>query len=304
MVFLSRALITLVVSFILLSSVSSAATTNVIGSYDGWDTVSWRRIAGINDRNNAADRTAADIDFVGDATNWGGYWDFNDTHVYFRMRVAEGDLGTNPQNGSMFLIINVIGQNMNIDSKLLEYGPLDDPDDGMADYAFGWDSKSKPDALDMMVRNAAGDPAWSSFRFDRIAGTEQNPTTDINGDIDGRGWDGFVQTSDIIDDGSTDSETLAALSTTNFGYTSFIDIAVTWDYLETNTGLKPGQDWKVTFGSIAMATSENAIGTDVAGGVNPDALATEGFSDVVPEPATMSLLAIGGIAMLRRRRKK
>ncbi|MCP4375843.1 MAG: PEP-CTERM sorting domain-containing protein, partial [bacterium] len=38
-------------------------------------------------------------------------------------------------------------------------------------------------------------------------------------------------------------------------------------------------------------------------GLNPVYGRISGEAGVVPEPATMSLLAIGGLAMLRRRRK-
>ncbi|MBT3278028.1 MAG: PEP-CTERM sorting domain-containing protein [Phycisphaerales bacterium] len=281
------------------AGVSTAATTNVLENGDptgGW-TTDWKPIMGINDGD---DGQTANLDFVGDSDDWGGYWDSTETHVFFRMRVDADDVATNEPSGAHIVAINVLDQDMDPATKHLVDGT-----DGKADYGFAWDSKSNSissHGLEMMVRTADNGPAWSQYKFDDIDGNAgKKLTNDINGD--GRSRDGYLRTIDGTDNGSTDSDTIDALATTNFGDTSFIDIAVTWDYLEANTDLERGQGWEVTFASIAGATDHNAISEDVAGGVNPSDFATAGFSTyAVPEPTTLCLLALGGVAIFKRRR--
>ena len=51
-----------------------------IGSYSGWDNLSWDAITELND---GRDGTASELDFVGDSSDAGAYWADNGTYVFF-----------------------------------------------------------------------------------------------------------------------------------------------------------------------------------------------------------------------------
>ena len=130
---------------------------------------------------------------------------------------------------------------------------------------------------------------------------------DFNGD--GRTGDGYLRTIDNVV--PEDSEN------TVFGKTTFIDFAISWEYLTTysTTGLGPGQTWQVALGSIANANDHNLIKTDVAGGASPSSdipSVPSGWSDpiqtqAVPEPSSIALLGlvvVVGYAGRRLRRRR
>lgn len=240
-----------------------------IGSYSGWDSLSWEAINGLND---GRDGVAAEVDFVGDSSNAGAYWTDNGTYVFFRVRVDVGTVDAGTFGDSHLLLIDI--------------------DDSLTpDYGFVWDSKSHNEnehGLEMQIANTIG-TYWSGTKMDDIdLSAAKKLTNDINGDISGRGYDGYIRT---VDGQTTD----------NFGDTTFIDYAVSWSYLEANTGLAKEQTWNITLGSIANATDHNNIKTDIAGGVNPSDLTTTGWV-AIPEPTVISLLSLSGLAILIGRR--
>ncbi len=105
------------------------------------------------------------------------------------------------------------------------------------------------------------------------------------------GGDGYVRTVD-------------SQMTTNFGNTTFIDFALSWDYLDTATSgaIVPGTSWNIQFGSISNNTDHAFIAADVAGGLTPSTTpltysAYQQLGDgpaTVPEPATCTALIILG----------
>lgn len=166
----------------------------------------------------------------------------------------------------------------------------DDP--GTPDFGFAWDSKSidtDNHDLEMMVLSTQ-DNVWNGINMDDLDGSvSKKLVDDINGD--GRTTDGYVRT----DDGQ---------STVNFGTTTLMDFAVSWDYLETYTDLTRGQEWNIALASLANATDHNNLTGDIAGGADPSSLTTIGWAPlgVVPEPAVISLMAFSGIGLMLGRR--
>lgn len=123
-----------------------------------------------------------------------------------------------------------------------------------------------------------------------IDGVPSDKTTrDINGA--GRITDGYIRTID-------------GQSTTNFGDTTFIDFAVSWNYLGTNTNLRSDQQWSVALVSIANATDHNAFNADFGGGLKSTDSITLGWSAPVsvPEPASALMIGLGGALLFLVRR--
>ena len=312
------------VGFLILALVVSAggATYENIGTYGNWAT-EWTPIVGTNDPDDGL--KDAHLDYVGDRSNPAGYWATNGTYLFFRMRINDGDLSSNPFSDAHLISINILGQNMGITKHLVA-----GPDDGVGDYAFSWDSKSKDSTnhgLEIGIRSARGALIWGDVAFDNIAG-ESNTVDTGNGDTgnrkSGNGDTGNRKKddgdkddrdkdlkekaiNDINGDGRTEDgyiRTIDSQSTTNFGMTSFIEMAVSFAYLEAYTEVDFWtQEWEISFASIANDTANNSISADVSGWINTDGLVTTGWTPV-PEPATLALFSVGGMALLRRRRRK
>jgi len=137
-------------------------------------------------------------------------------------------------------------------------------------------------------QNSELDTEWRRVRMDDIDGQDGlKLTRDINGtNSTQRSGEGYVRTIDG-----------QATGDGNFGTTSFIDFAVSWNYLtdpsKGNTALGKDQIWNVAFGSISGANDHNFIGADIAGGASPGSFVTTGWASTpasVPEPATMAIV--------------
>jgi len=121
------------------------------------------------------------------------------------------------------------------------------------------------------------------------------------------GADGYIRTVD-------------GQSTTNFGTTTYIDFAVSWNYLASQYTAYPGgattdtsalglnQQWYFALGTRHNSTDHNPPTSDIAGGANPGTAfpgqGGSGWSSVVgiPEPTALVLLSSAGILLLVRRR--
>jgi hypothetical protein len=271
----------LILIFLVLCCSTSLFGTIVqhVGSYGGWDSASWSSIDGLNDPTG--DVGSPQYDFIGNISDSGAYWADNGTYVFFRFRLA---IDTITSGGDLLGAHHVL---------------IDNGGDYSPDYGFSWDSinYAKPNShgLEMMIAGGTGD-LWQDISMadiDGNSGTKSN--NDINGDISGRGYDGYIRTVD----GQADS----------FGTSSFVDYAVSWEYLETYTGVARGQSWNIALASAdandhADFTAANS--SDIAGGASPASNSTTGWSSigVVPEPATISLIGISGIVLFIRRRLK
>ena len=270
---------TLIVSVLmcLVAATGFGTMVNQVGTYNNWAT-SWTAINSANDPVDAG--VAGYLDFVGDTANSGLYTARDASYLYFRMRVNTATFTSSTASGAHLLLIDVVGYGTN----------------GI-DYALAWDSKSNDNTkhgLEMCVTSKNG-PTWGVSQVDDIDGNQGSKgTNDINGLINGstyRTTDGYVQTID----GQT---------TTDLGVTSFIDFAVSWNYLTTYTNLRSNQTWKIALASIAGATDANAFNADIGGGVSKTDLISTGWSApvAIPEPASALMIAFGGglVILVRR----
>lgn len=236
-------------------------------------TINWTQIGG----NDPDDGVTESLDFVGNTNYPGLYAAYNNSYVFFSMRVDADTFAETATPGSHFVLIDVAG-------------------DGVSgiNYGFAWDSQStdiQKHGLEMVVRSSKNGPTWGEAQTDDKDGQPSNKTAvDINGLISVGVYDstdGYIRTRDGIDTG-----------TGNFGSTTFIDFAVEWNYLQSNTGLAKGQTWNIALASILNKTDHNAFSTDVSGG-DPTSQITTGWSaswSAVPEPGS----ALAGPVIGRR----
>lgn len=203
------------------------------GIYDGWPT-SWKSIDALNDPDDSLANER--IDFVGDATNPGAYYAGDADYLFFRIRM---DDGTATAFSDTIMILIDRGQN------------------GTLDYAFMWDSNSPTQTdhgLELGVPSVEG-TTWANTRVtdaDGLAAKKQAPP-----DFGLTNGDGYIRI-------------LNGQSTTNFGTTTFVDFAISWSYLYTNTSLRKDESWDIQLASINNATDHNDIKYDVAGNLTPD----------------------------------
>ena len=259
---------------------SHASVVEQIGSLGSW-TTEWNVIHGLDDEADASlDGT---VDFVGDASDPGLYWDSTEDYVFLRFRVNwDGDVvqsvdGKGTFQDTLCVLVDVGGA-------------------GAFDYGFTWDANSNPTAGHGLEMSILGTDAnsWGGVKPTDFDGVNGKNELDINGDLGGRGYDGYIRTVDHQ-------------STANFGDTTFIDYAISWDYLnqQTTNGLlladTPIEEWNITLASIENAQDHNFLSTDIGGGASPDSLVSEGWI-AVPEPAVASLISLAGIFLLIGRR--
>jgi hypothetical protein len=235
--------------------------------WNGW-TVNWHAVSALNDPNDALGTTH--LDFVGDAISPGAYWSDNGFYMFFRARVAAGSVTSSTFADSVLVLIDRVG-----------YGLTNRPD-----FAFTWDSKASlaTHGLEMSISNTVG-TTWGTTKMDDLDGLNSSKgTNDINGNS--RTTDGFIRTLDNQ-------------NTPNFGATTFIDFAVSWDYLTNYTTLRRTDSWRIQLASIDGANDHNFLSYDIAGGLNPSSAIDANWADiqVIPEPSS-ALLASGGFTLI------
>jgi hypothetical protein len=241
----------------LFATTGLAETNNVIGVYANWPNA-WIPLNGLNDASNGV---PTHTDFVGDLTNACGYYASTNGYVFFRQRVQANTTNQATFNNAHFVVINIIGTNYNAGAG----------EDGYPDYAFGWDNynntKIDKHGLEMQIRATIG-TSWDTSKLDDIDGdASAKAINDINGNS--RATDGYVRV-------------ISEQNTTNFSFTTFIDYAVKWSYLQTYTGLNTNQSWKVAFASLDSNNDHGFIKDgDIAGGANPTSPLTNGWLSIV-----------------------
>lgn len=264
---------------------SFGAIVEHVGSGLDWD-VNWTGLPGLNDPVNS--EMPGRIDFVGDDSNTGAYWADNGSYVFFRFQVNVATAIDGTFHDSHMVLIDV-------DNYLYGSGFGTDSTSLQPDFGFTWDSQSSdPEGhgLEMSVAGALKS-TWGTSKMADLDGVNGKTAVDINGDITGRGYDGFIR--------STDGQI-----TENFGTTTFVDFAVAWSYLEAYTDLERGQTWNVALASIDNANDHNFMDDDIAGGADETDLISSGWTEIaaVPEPATISLIGLSGLFLLIGRRIK
>lgn len=265
--------LTIFVLAFLIATTGFSTVVDQVGTYTNW-TTSWTALAGLNDPAGTLD----EHDFVGNASNAGAYWADNGTYVFFRFRVNVATVTSTTFRDAHFVMINIANYNV------ANTGQGSNTNGVLPDYAFAWDSKSNDPlkhGLEMMILSRR-DNFWNGINFNDIdSDAGQKKTNDIN--AGGRTTDGYVRTID-------------GQSTTNFGTTTFVDYAISWNYLTNYTALAKGQTWSIGLASLANATDHNNLTGDIGGGADPTSATTAGWSSpiAVPEPATDLLLVLGG----------
>lgn len=209
------------------------------GTYGNWPTA-WQTIPGGNDPVDST--VAGRLDFVGSASNPGGYWATDQNYVYFRARVNIATIGGSTYSDSLTVLVDYNG----------DYKP---------DYGFSWDSKSNNNSnhgLELQVPSVIGS-TWGQTQMDDIDG--QNGTKlarDFNNGS--RTGDGYVRT--------VDGQSSPGLGS---GTTSFIDFAISWSFLQGaspagQTALAPGQTWHVQFAGINNNNDHQNFNADIGFG--------------------------------------
>jgi hypothetical protein len=248
--------------------------TYPIGASAFWPgTINWVPISTYDGVDSSLDAT---VDFVGDASNPALFYAKTTDYVFFRMRVASPTY-TAVTRDSYLLLIDI-------------------PSYGVTgiDYAFAWDAKSAIVAdhgLEMCLAGTNG-PTWGASQLkDNDATPASKTTKDINGA--GRTTDGYVRT--------TDSQ-----STTHFGNTTLVDLAVRWDFLSDPakgaTNLTNAQNWLVTAATISNATDHNAFNSDVIGAATLTESIANGWA-TIPEPSSALIGLLLGAGWLCRRQR-
>ncbi|NSW57827.1 MAG: PEP-CTERM sorting domain-containing protein [Armatimonadetes bacterium] len=255
------------------------ATINQFGgAYSQWPG-SWNPILSLNDPDDGVE---AQLDFVGSAASPGAYWAMDDNYLYFRTRVDVDTVSASTFEDTLFVLIDRPGQGIA----------------GQPDYGLAWDTKGLKNlgeedqhGLEFTVLETTGG-SWASTRMNDIDGNVAKKL--VPPDISNTG-DGYIRTTDEV-------------WTEDFGNTTLVDWAVSWDYLAANSTLNPGQTWYIQLGSIANATDHNNIATDVAGGHSPGEIGLTWSDPVpvqtqdIPEPGTRWLLMFGiGLSLIRLR---
>jgi hypothetical protein len=254
----------------LLTSSSFSATNEVIGSTTNWP-ATWIPLNGLNDPNDGLVKTH--LEFVGDTTNACGYYASTNGYVFFRQRVQANTTNQTTFGNAHFVLINLIGTNYNAGVG----------EDGGPDYAFGWDNYNNTDiskhGLEMQVRNTIG-MTWATSNLEDIdKDAARKDINDINGDS--RTTDGYIRV-------------ISEQNTTNFNFTTVIDYAVKWSYLQTYTGLNTNQSWKVAFASLDSNNDHGDIKNgDIAGGASPSSPVTNGWTSIMTTPTGLEITPRG-----------
>ncbi len=221
--------------------------------FSGWPT-NWVAVPSLNDpKGDAIDR----LDFVGDSFNPGAYWSSDSNYFFIRMRVAVSNVTSTTFRDSHWIYIDRVGYTNGAAAP------------GMPDYALAWDTKSNDPSkhgLELITgTNLSATTYWSQMSLNDIDNSSSSKSAPPDFNMMG---DGYLRTIDMR-------------PTTNFGYTTYIEVAVKWSFISANTVLGPNQEWRLQFGSRNDATDHNFPQDDIAGGYSPGSTVSNSYSAVM-----------------------
>jgi len=200
------------------------------------------------------------------------------SYLYFRVRVNATGTTADAWQDTIWILVDKVGQ-----------GVTNTPD-----YGFAWDTKGRylPDqnqehGLEFQINGTTGS-SWDTVRMEDIDGNAAKKISPPDFNTTG---DGYVRTID-------------GQQTSAFGLTTFIDFAISWNYLSAHSTLAADQAWRIQLGSLANATDHNPITGDVAGGASPSSSISY-WSDpiAIPEPASILMISVVGVLGLFIRRR-
>lgn len=223
------------------------------GSGATWPSESeWVAVSGFYDAHNSG--VDEYMDFVGDATDPCLYIVSKGNYIYFRFRVHYSG---NVTAASPFETNGIVGIIFNTDG------------DEYPEYGFVWDAKQNNNAnhgLELMVGKAGeSGTIWSDIDMDDADGSSGQKVWSPPDYFDFRnnGTDGYVRTYDEI-------------NTANFGYTTYVDIAVSCQFLSyinaqnaTKYTMLCGQSLKMQLVSINGTNDHAPFNADIGNGADP-----------------------------------
>jgi hypothetical protein len=249
-----------------------------------WPTTEWTAISSLNDPDDLG-ATTPYLDFVGNASYPAAYFASKFVgsvgYRFFRMRLHHSGTadGTTPFEGFaslMFLIRNT--------------APT--AGDFLPQYAFAWDAKSDNNlthGMEMLRFLSSSNGTWGGIKMtdvDGNSGSKGKP--DINNTADSRSGDGYIRTVDSQDTGL------------NFGVTTFVDFAISCDYLQylydntpdvnnpSKIDLRCGGTWYLQLASLKNANDHNFLDGDIGKALNPTSTVTNtSWSDARPTLAVI-----------------
>ncbi|HEX5790436.1 MAG TPA: hypothetical protein VFY13_04745, partial [Luteolibacter sp.] len=269
----------LLLASLALHASTSGTVTELIGTGHNWN-VTWQAISGQND---GTDGVSGELDFVGDNSNPCLYTADDGSYIHFRMRLATATAGASTFSGAHMILIDRVGYTV-------AGGTGTNTNGSLPDFAFSWDSKSNSAAahgLEMSILSTRSN-TWNGINFNDLdTSNSSKGANDINGG--GRSMDGYVRCVD-------------SQATVNLGTTTFLEFAVSWNYLETYTPLARGQQWLIGAASIANATDHNNLNADIAGGATNSDPTTIGMTSI-PEPGIVAICTVCALCALVWRKR-
>lgn len=235
-------------------------------------TAQWIALTNLND-GILTGTTYPQFDFVGDATYPGFYFAEQKIgtvdYIFFRIRVNYSGTAINSPNAAPF----------NNGSILVM---LKDTASNYPSYAFAWDCQSanpSTHGLEMVKIASKTGTIWSAIRFDDVDTKDgQKVSPPDFAYLSNAGTDGYIRTVDG--------------QSTSWGNTTFVDIAVSLNYLKNSSGTGldfSTQNWTIQLSSLLNANDHAALNGDIAGNQSVDSLLSDGW----PAPTLVELAGFG-----------